>query len=250
MKKKALVAWGILILTVMLTVPVLARAGGGGSSGGSSGGSGGGSGVSHHTNRSGSDSSGSDRPNPLGSFLQLVILVTVASGGSIVFIRKARMASRRSRKAMEVFSQIGENWNADEIQHQVEESYFQIQECWRRMDISYGAPYLSEELQKDFDIKIQWMQIRNEEVVQENVKLLSAMPVAVIDEEGEEKDTIWYLIHGKMTGYYIDKNTRLIVRGKKRPEAFYEYWKFVYRNKRWVLSEIKQKDEIDIDSFG
>ncbi len=244
MKKKALVVLVIVILTFIFTVPVLARAGGGGSSGGSSGGSGGSS-MSHH-----SDSSRSVRSNPLGSLFQLIFFVAVTSGGSIVFIKKARMAQRRSRRTMAVFAEIGENWNADEIQRQVEESYFQIQECWRRMDVSYGAPYLSKELQKDFDSKIQWMQIRNEEVVQENVKLLSAMPIAVIDEEGEEKDTIWYLIHGKMTGYYIDKSTRLIVRGKKRPEAFYEYWKFVYRNRRWVLSEIKQKDEVDIDSFG
>lgn len=241
MKKKLLVLLGILILIFTLTMPVFARAGGGGSSGGSSGGNS----VSHHT-----DSSGTTRSNPIGAFIQLVILATVASGGSIVFIKKARRANKRSHRTMRALAQIEENWNPNEIQRQVEEAYFQIQECWRRMDISYGAPYLSEELQKDFDTKIQWMKIRNEEVVQENVKLLNAMPIAVIDEEGEEKDTIWYLIHGKMTGYYIDKNTRLIVRGKRRPEAFYEYWKFIYRNKRWVLSEIKQKNEMDIDSFA
>ena len=44
------------------------------------------------------------------------------------------------------------------------------------MDISYGAPYLSQELMEEFDSKIQWMQVRGEAVVQKNVKLLSAMP--------------------------------------------------------------------------
>ena len=52
-----------------------------------------------------------------------------------------------------------------------------------------------------------------------------------------------------MTGFYINKNTREIIRGKNRLEAFFEYWKFVYRNERWVLDEIKQKEEIDIDAF-
>ena len=66
------------------------------------------------------------------------------------------------------------------------------------MDISYGAPYLSEELQKEFDSKIQWMVLRNEEVIQKNVRLLRAMPVSVQDEPGEEQDVIWYLIHGKV----------------------------------------------------
>ena len=131
----------------------------------------------------------------------------------------------------------------------MEESYFQIQECWRRMDVTYGVPYMSERLQKDFNVKLQWMHMRGEEVVQKKVKLLSAIPVGVQDEEGEDQDVIWYLIHGKMTGFYINKNTREIIRGKNRPEAFFEYWKFVYRNERWVLDEIKQKEEIDIDAF-
>ena len=150
---------------------------------------------------------------------------------------------------MKAFAKMGDNWDAKEIQRQVEEAYFQIQECWRRMDISYGAPYLSEELQKEFDSKIQWMVLRNEEVIQKNVKLLRAMPVGVQDEPGEEQDVIWYLIHGKMTGYYVNRQSRKVVRGKTRPEAFFEYWKFVYRNKRWVLQEIRQQNEMDIDAM-
>lgn len=117
------------------------------------------------------------------------------------------------------------------------------------MDISYGAPYLSEELQKEFDSKIQWMVLRNEEVIQKNVRLLRAMPVSVQDEPGEEQDVIWYLIHGKMIGYYVNRESRRVVRGKTRPEAFFEYWKFVYRNKRWVLQEIRQQNEMDIDAM-
>ena len=170
--------------------------------------------------------------------------------GSIVLIRKARAARARSQKAMAFYAQLGDNWDYREIQRQVEETYFQVQECWRRMDVSYGAPYLSQELMEEFDSKIQWMQVRGEAVVQRNVKLLSAMPVYVEDNPGEEYDMIWYLIHGKMTGYYIDVNTRKVVRGNTRPEAFFEYWKFVYRGERWVLQEIKQEDEMDIDALS
>ena len=171
-------------------------------------------------------------------------------GGSIVLIRKARAARARSQKAMAFYAQLGDNWDYREIQRQVEETYFQVQECWRRMDVSYGAPYLSQELMEEFDSKIQWMQVRGEAVVQRNVKLLSAMPVYVEDNPGEEYDMIWYLIHGKMTGYYIDVNTRKVVRGNTRPETFFEYWKFVYRGERWVLQEIKQEDEMDIDALS
>ena len=171
-------------------------------------------------------------------------------GGSIVLIRKARAARARSRKSMAFYAQLGDNWDYREVQRQVEETYFQVQECWRRMDISYGAPYLSQELMEEFDSKIQWMQVRGEAVVQKNVKLLSAMPVYAEDNPGEEYDMIWYLIHGKMIGYYIDTKNRKVIRGNTRPEAFFEYWKFVYRGERWVLQEIRQKEEMDIDALS
>ncbi len=111
--------------------------------------------------------------------------------------------------------------------------------------MSYGAPYLSQELMEEFDSKIQWMQVRGEAVVQRNVKLLSAMPVYVEDNPGEEYDMIWYLIHGKMTGYYIDVNTRKVVRGNTRPEAFLNignlstgenggYYRRSNRKMRWI----------------
>lgn len=47
----------------------------------------------------------------------------------------------------------------------------------------------------------------------------------------------------------MNRDTKRVVRGNTRPEAFFEYWKFVYRNKRWVLQEIRQQNEIDIDAM-
>lgn len=242
MKKRILAIVLTVLLTLFCAFTVSARAGGGG--GGSSGGGGGGS-SSHHSGSYYGHSSG--RSSIAGLVIQGVFILVLTSGGSILLICKARKAKIKSRRAMEFFAQMGDNWDAKEIQRQVEESYFQIQECWRRMDVDYGAPYLSEELQKEFDSKIQWMSVRGEEVIQKNIRLLSAMPVAVQDGPGEDKDVIWYLIHGKMTGYYIDRQNKKVVRGSTRPEAFFEYWKFVYRNKRWVLHEIRQKEEMDID---
>ena len=246
MKNKKYILILAVILLVLFAVPVWGRAGGGGSSGSGGGGgsssSGGGSYTSHRSYYKGG--------NVAGMILQAVVVFFTASGGTIVLIRKAMAARAKSRKAMAFYARLGDNWDYREIQRQVEETYFQVQECWRRMDAAYGAPYLSEELLEEFDSKIQWMQVRGEAVVQRNVKLLSAMPVYVEDNPGEEYDMIWYLIHGKMTGYYIDVNTRKVIRGNTRPEAFFEYWKFVYRGERWVLQEIKQKDEMDIDALS
>jgi hypothetical protein len=98
-------------------------------------------------------------------------------------------------------------------------------------------------------MKLEWIEVKNEKVIQKNVSLLSANPVFVHDEEGVEKDQIWYLIHGKMTGFYVDKDTNMLTRGNPRPEAFYEYWSFVYQNNGWVLDKIRQKEEMDLDQL-
>lgn len=247
MKNKKYILIIAALLLILFAVPVWGRAGGGGSSGGGGGGSssGGGSYSSHSGYYRGGRGSGI-----AGMILQSGVVIFAAGGGSIVLIRKARAARARSRKAMAFYAQLGDNWDYREVQRQVEETYFQVQECWRRMDISYGAPYLSQELMEEFDSKIQWMQVRGEAVVQKNVKLLSAMPVYAEDNPGEEYDMIWYLIHGKMIGYYIDTKNRKVIRGNTRPEAFFEYWKFVYRGERWVLQEIRQKEEMDIDTLS
>lgn len=244
MRKRCVVGI-ILLLIILWTLPVWGRAGGGGSSGGSSGSR---SSSSHNSTyyRGGN----SRRPGISGYIIQILFVGLAAGSGSIVLIVKGKAARARSRRAMAVYAQLGENWNYHDIQKPVETAYFQIQECWRRMDASYAALYLTEELQKEFHSKLQWMQVRGEVVVQKNVRLLSAVPVCALDEPGESQDVLWYLIHGKMTGYYIKKSSGNIIRGKPRPEAFFEYWKFVCRNGYWVLAEIKQKEEIDIDALS
>lgn len=226
MKKRLGISISILILCLLCSITVFAHSGSGYS-----------------------DSSESKTEDIVVVFLQWTLFGISAGGGTFLLLQKAKKARRNSRQAMGFFAQMGDNWNSREIQCQVEEAYFQIQECQRRMDITYGAPYLSEEMQKELDSKMQWMKVRNEEIVQMNVRLLSAMPVCAQDEPDEEQDVLWYLIHGKMVRYYIDGTSRQVIRGETKPEAFFEYWKFVYRNKRWVLDEIRQQNEMDIDAF-
>ena len=89
--------------------------------------------------------------------------------------------------------------------------------------------------------------MRDEEEVQEDVRLLSAKPVKVRNPEGTESDHVWYVIHGRMRDYRIRKSTGEFLEGNEKSVSFYEYWKFIYEDGRWKLDEIKQKDEIDIE---
>lgn len=234
-----------IILTVLLTCTVasgtaFARAGGGSSGGGGS--SSGGHSSSHHYIRGGTG-------DPVELLIMQTLFFLLASGGSIVFVYRTRKARKKSVRLMKEYSRLGINWDYKKIQKRVEKAYFEVQECWRRYDTSYAEEYLSEELRQEWQTKLEWMKIRREEIVQKKVKLLSAVPVHVYDEDGEENDKIWYLIHGKMIGYYRNIDTKELIRGNPKKEAFYEYWLFVRREGKWVLHQIRQKEEMDICEF-
>lgn len=244
-KRFAVLIIAIVLLGLFAGQNVEARAGGGGSGGSSGGSSSGGSGGGYYNN----GYYGGRRSNPISSLLGYMVFGAAFCGGAVVFTYKVQKARMRSKKLMNYYAKRGSNWNYREVQREIKKAYFEIQECWRRQDASYAKDFMSEECYQDFRMKLEWIAVKNEQVVQKNVRLLSATPVFVHDEDGGANDQMWYLIHGKMTGFYIDKDTNMLTRGNPKPEAFYEYWSFVYRSNRWVLDKIKQKDEMDLDQL-
>lgn len=219
-----------------------ARAGGG-SSEGSSGGS---SGGTYHYNN---ESNYTDDESPGGwsqTIVVWMVMACFAGAGTIVFHCYIQKAKYKSLQKMKKFEKPGEDWNAKEMQKYVENAYFVIQECWRLLYPSYAEKYLSKSLAQSWTTKLEWMKVKHEKPIQKRVQLLSVTPVSVWDDEGEEDASIVYLIHGRMIGYYINTDTLEVVRGKKIPESFYEYWTFIREDGRWVLNEIQQKDEVDV----
>lgn len=235
------------LLLVFSPMTVHARAGGGNSSSGSSSGS-----SSSNVGSTTSDdySNGRTSSNPISQILNYSIFICIAGGSAIAFFYRRKKARFISKKRMKKFAECGYNWDYKDVQERVEKAYFEIQECWRRQDADYAADYLSDSLREEFRTKLEWMDARNEKVIQKRVRLLSADPVYVEDQDGTEQDKMWYLIHGRMLGYYINKDTEACVRGNTKDESFYEYWCFLYQNGKWVLNEIRQKDEIDIRQFS
>ena len=81
MKRKAGVMIAVILICLMCSMPVWARAGGGGGGSGSGGSSGSGGGGGSFSGSS-SDASGSQSGNVVGVFVQGMFLLVLASGGS------------------------------------------------------------------------------------------------------------------------------------------------------------------------
>ena len=89
--------------------------------------------------------------------------------------------------------------------------------------------------------------IGNKRNILKKIKLINLKPVSVIDDEDNSKDLIWFYIKGSMVDYTINTITNEIIDGNNSIFGipFVEYWKFVRKNDKWVLSKILQADEKD-----
>lgn len=228
-----------------MQMTVYARAGGGGNSGGG-GGSGGGS---HISSSGGSTSSGGRRSSYTGLIVQVIMMLGASSGGIYLLRLRAIRSSLVSKEMMREIESLEGGWNYQLVQSQVKEAYYAIQNCWGEMNADLAGEYLSNDLREEFHMKLDWMKIRKEEAVQKNVRLIKAYPISVHDEFGEENDYIWYYIEGRMIDYTVHSETREMLKGSRRPERFVEYWKFIKRNRRWVLDQIRQKDDVELEDL-
>ena len=107
--------------------------------------------------------------------------------------------------------------------------------------------YMDDDLYELFRQKIEWMKIGNKRNILKKIKLINLKPVSVIDDEDDSKDLIWFYIKGSMVDYTINTKTNEIIDGKNTILGipFVEYWKFVRKDNKWVLSKILQSDEKD-----
>ena len=112
-----------------------------------------------------------------------------------------------AREKLKEFSIGEDHWDRSEIQERVRESYYRIQECWRDRDLEKGHPYLSQKMQQEFQTKFEWSRMRHEVFVMEGIQLLDAILVEAENEDGDDRDYIWYLIHGKMIDYVYHEET-------------------------------------------
>lgn len=210
--------------------PVYARAGGGG--GGSSGGGGGGS--------SGSSSHGSPpvrrTTSPRDYVSGIITISFVSYGFSYMEKYRRRYKAISMHKAMK--KELEENNNAffDEknINQQVTDYYYAIQNTWNDKDMDTLKQYLSSSLYDQWQTKLNWWEyegVRNE---LSDIRLLKTMVVEVGD------DYFWSYIEGKMRDRMIKGNE--VTQDNK--EIFIEYWRFIVEDDKIYLDEIRQEDEV------
>jgi len=221
---------------------VVLRAGGG-----SGGGGGGGGGGSHHS----PNTNNSDGETDAADFVSFALFGVFAIFGSAIVLRFSLFRhSRNSKKLLKLLSDKHSAWKYQDIHKQVNETYHIVQKSWTQSDMSPARGYMSDELYESFCTKLNWMDFNNERNVLKMITLLDAAPISVFDSDDDSEDYVWFYISGMMIDYTVNTQTKQRIKGNILPTVFVEYWQFVRKeNRRWVLNEILQKNEVDRINF-
>ena len=219
------------------------RAGGGGSSGGSSGS---GSSGGHHTPGARSYGTGGVISNILSAIIMVVLLFI----GTIILYLKVLRSSFNSKRYMRMLDDKDITWDYKNVERQVIDAYYIIQEAWAEGNMRKAKDYMTKELYENFQSKLEWMEVKKRKNVLEKIRLVNVKPVSVHDDSDDKKDLIWFYIKGKMVDYMINTETLERVGGSMKATSFVEFWKFTKtKNNRWVLSKILQQEEANKITF-
>jgi len=225
------------------SISVLRAGGGGGGSGG--GGSGGSSGSGTTGNGIHSSYSGSGY-NIVETLITNVLILFAMFRISIVFYVKVLRSSINNKKYIKLLGKKDISWNYKDLENQVIDAFYSIQESWTNMDMKPSKKYMSKDLYESFIIKLNFMEMNNKRNVLKNIRLVDIKPISVNDDDDDDKDFVWFYIKGRMIDYIMDTRTDDFLEGSKYSKSFVEFWKFVRKGKnKWVLTKIKQKDELD-----
>ena len=151
---------------------------------------------------------------------------TFLSVAYLVYRGKVYKKSRQSKKLLKEIDDLDAVWDEDHIYTRVEEIFYAVQNAWTMKSLEDLQPYLSDRLMENWKAKIDWMDIRKERNVLENIQLLSRSLVGIYDALDDSKDMAWFYI-----------------------ESFIEFWKLIRKEDEFYLDEVRQKDEMNIQDF-
>lgn len=234
----------LFCVAVMPCHAAMARAGGGGGGGGAGGGGGGGGTVG-----AAGYSDGGQQSSPISDVVFIVLFVVSASGGAIVYFLKVHEKGAKASHEMKQLEKVDPSWNFEDYKATIETIFYKVQNAWMERDEDLAKDCMSHNLYDQYRTKSEWMIVRHEKNILNNLKLREAVPVDIEDCAGSKNDAIWVYIKASAADYTVDDQTMQLKTGSKISKIFEEYWKLIIEDNRWVLDEIRQKDEVNLDSI-
>ena len=109
-------------------------------------------------------------------------------GMEIVFYLKIIRASINSKRLLKLLDDKDKSWNYRNIEQQVINTFYSVQESWTNMDMSASKEYMADDLYENFNTKLEWMQMGNKRNVLKKIKLINLKPISIYDDEDPVKE--------------------------------------------------------------
>ncbi|HFE9682775.1 TPA: hypothetical protein ACGA31_001211 [Clostridium perfringens] len=236
-----------ILVLIVPSQPIYARAGGGG-------GGGGGGGASFNSANSSSGgrngSSGVDftfiKEHKL--LFGSVAFFLLSGGGVLMFVemdRYSKVVKRKSDKLKELALK-DPCWNINYIKSVVEDTFYSIQYAWNDDEYERVESLLTTSLYNKHLKVLEELKRENKKNVLKDIQFKGCRIISLFEGDEKQWGFIWVEVNFSMIDYIVNtKGKRSIIEGNDNySRSDFEYWKFVYIENTWLLSNILQKNEV------
>lgn len=236
-----------ILVLIVPSQPIYARAGGGG-------GGGGGGGASFNSANSSSGgrngSSGVDftfiKEHKL--LFGSVAFFLLSGGGVLMFVemdRYSKVVKHKSDKLRELALK-DPCWNINYIKSVVEDTFYSIQYAWNDDEYERVESLLTTSLYNKHLKVLEELKRENKKNVLKDIQFKGCRIISLFEGDEKQWGFIWVEVNFSMTDYIVNtKGKRRIIEGNDNySRSDFEYWKFVYIENTWLLSNILQKNEV------
>lgn len=236
-----------ILVLIVPSQPIYARAGGGG-------GGGGGGGASFNSANSSSGgrngSSGVDftfiKEHKL--LFGSVAFFLLSGGGVLMFVemdRYSKVVKRKSDKLKELALK-DPYWNINYIKSVVEDTFYSIQYAWNDDEYERVESLLTTSLYNKHLKVLEELKRENKRNVLKDIQFKGCRIISLFEGDEKQWGFIWVEVNFSMIDYIVNtKGKRRIIEGNDNcSRSDFEYWKFVYIENTWLLSNILQKNEV------
>ncbi|HHQ4317835.1 TPA: hypothetical protein ACSQRH_000338 [Clostridium perfringens] len=236
-----------ILVLIVPSQPIYARAGGGG-------GGGGGGGASFNSANSSSGgrngSSGVDFTFIMKHKLLFgsVAFLLLSGGGVLMFVemdRYSKVVKRKSDKLKELALK-DPCWNINYIKSVVEDTFYSIQYAWNDDEYERVESLLTTSLYNKHLKVLEELKRENKKNVLKDIQFKGCRIISLFEGDEKQWGFIWVEVNFSMIDYIVNtKGKRRIIEGNDNySRSDFEYWKFVYIENTWLLSNILQKNEV------
>ncbi|WP_415349696.1 hypothetical protein [Clostridium perfringens] len=236
-----------ILLLIVPSQPIYARAGGGG------GGGGGGSASFNSANSSSGGRNGSSGVDFTFIMKHKLLFGSVAffllsGGGVLMFVemdRYSKVVKRKSDKLKELALK-DPCWNINYIKSVVEDTFYSIQYAWNDDEYERVESLLTTSLYNKHLKVLEEFKRENKKNVLKDIQFKGCRIISLFEGDEKQWGFIWVEVNFSMIDYIVNtKGKRSIIEGNDNcSRSDFEYWKFVYIENTWLLSNILQKNEV------